>query len=95
MKKGDSHGPEPEIREKIVKSLVKKRTRGIAQKSNRKFQEMIRRMEVNLMLPMAEVLNDLLNHLHSRCSASCSMCHCVVSTAGIGDDTQQKKVSLR
>ena len=35
---------------------MKKRIKRIAQKSNRKLQEMMGRMEVNLMLPIAEVL---------------------------------------
>ena len=35
---------------------MKKRIKRIAQKSNRKLQEMTGRMEVNLMLPIAEVL---------------------------------------
>ena len=37
-------------------SLVKKRIKRIAQKSNRKLKEMTGHMEVNLMLPIAEVL---------------------------------------
>ena len=35
---------------------MKKRIKRIAQKSNKKLQEMTGRMEVNLMLPIAEVL---------------------------------------
>ena len=37
-------------------SLMKKAIKRIAQKSNRKLQEIMDRMEVNLMLPIAEVL---------------------------------------
>jgi putative transposase len=37
-------------------SLMKKAIKRIAQKSNRKLQEMMGRMEVNLMLPIAEIL---------------------------------------
>ena len=49
---------------------MKKRIRRIAQKSNRKLQEMMGRMEVNLMLPIAEVLTATQWHIEQLAGAA-------------------------
>lgn len=49
---------------------MKKRIKGIAQKANRKFQEMVGRMEVNLMLPIAEVLTATQWHIEQLAGAA-------------------------
>jgi len=49
---------------------MKKRIKRIAQKSNRKFQEMTGRMEVNLMLPIAEVLTATQWHIEQLAGAA-------------------------
>ena len=49
---------------------MKKRIKRIAQKSNRKLQEMTGRMEVNLMLPIAEVLTATQWHIEQLAGAA-------------------------
>jgi putative transposase len=49
---------------------VKKRIKRIAQKSNRKLQEMAGRLEVNLMLPIAEVLTATQWHIEQLAGAA-------------------------
>src|SRR5262249_7719364 len=51
-------------------SLVKKRIRRIAQKSNKKLQQMTGGMEVNLMLPIAEVLTATQWHIEQLAGAA-------------------------
>jgi putative transposase len=51
-------------------SLMKKRIKRIAQKSNRKLQEMTGAMEVNLMLPIAEVLTATQWHIEQLAGAA-------------------------
>jgi len=49
---------------------MKKRIKHIAQKANRKFQEMAGRMEVNLMVPIAEVLTATQWHIEQLAGAA-------------------------
>ena len=49
---------------------MKKRIKRIAQKSNRKLQVMTGRMEVNLMLPIAEVLTATQWHIEQLAGAA-------------------------
>lgn len=49
---------------------MKKRIKRVAQKANRKFQEMVGGMEVNLMLPIAEVLTATQWHIEQLAGAA-------------------------
>src|SRR5438093_842515 len=51
-------------------SLVKKRIKRIAQKSNRKLQEVTSQMKINLMLPIAEVLTATQWHIEQLAGAA-------------------------